>query len=334
MKRRYNVICADPAWSFDDKLPGKKRGAAKNYRVMGVDAICGMARGKYEDVDATGPGGWQITRSKLVETTALAMCGKRFRLADDALLFLWRVSSQVEEAYRVVRAWGFAAKSEIVWVKTSGGKPSGGAPYNGRPGFAAGVDTSEEAADAIASEAERLRATVLELIVRRGEKGRTADEIVSKMGVRHHTGAPRVTELHQMGLIVDSGKRRPTRSGKAAIVWIQAPEGTPARPPKGKGFKLHFGMGRYVRNCHETCIIAARGKATSLIASHSVRSVFIAPVPRDERGKIIHSAKPPEFYALVEELTGSHESKRKLELFAREPRAGWRCVGDEIGVVG
>src|SRR6185295_1149018 len=45
-------------------------------------------------------------------------------VADDAYLFLWRVSSQVEEAYRVVRAWGFIPKSEIVWQKlTATGLP-------------------------------------------------------------------------------------------------------------------------------------------------------------------------------------------------------------------
>jgi N6-adenosine-specific RNA methylase IME4 len=44
-------------------------------------------------------------------------------IADDALLFLWRVASQVEEAYSVVRAWGFVPKTEIVWLKqTSTGK--------------------------------------------------------------------------------------------------------------------------------------------------------------------------------------------------------------------
>jgi N6-adenosine-specific RNA methylase IME4 len=39
-------------------------------------------------------------------------------LADDALLFLWRVASQQEEALRVMRAWDFVPKSEIVWIKT------------------------------------------------------------------------------------------------------------------------------------------------------------------------------------------------------------------------
>ncbi len=42
---------------------------------------------------------------------------------EGAILFLWRVSSMVEEAYQVVRAWGFVPKTEIVWKKlTATGK--------------------------------------------------------------------------------------------------------------------------------------------------------------------------------------------------------------------
>lgn len=84
------LILADPAWSFGDQLPGKSRGAAKNYDVMTVSEIA------------------------------------RFPLppvADDALLLLWRVSAMPEEALFVCRAWGFTPKSEIVWVKTTGEGP-------------------------------------------------------------------------------------------------------------------------------------------------------------------------------------------------------------------
>jgi len=88
---RARVLCADPPWSFGDKLPGKSRGAAKNYRVLSLADICAFPLPP---------------------------------LADDCYLFLWRVASQVEEAYRVVRAWGFVPKSEIVWEKlTAKGKP-------------------------------------------------------------------------------------------------------------------------------------------------------------------------------------------------------------------
>lgn len=86
----YRVLCADPPWSFGDKLPGKSRGAAKNYDVMSIDDICAFELPPLEP---------------------------------DAYLFMWRVSSQVEEAYRVCRAWGFVPKTEIVWLKrTATGK--------------------------------------------------------------------------------------------------------------------------------------------------------------------------------------------------------------------
>jgi N6-adenosine-specific RNA methylase IME4 len=80
----YRVLVADPPWAFDDKLPGPGRGAEKHYGVLSVSDIC-----QFE----LPP------------------------LADDCYLFMWRVSAMVEEAYRVVRAWGFTPKSEIVWLK-------------------------------------------------------------------------------------------------------------------------------------------------------------------------------------------------------------------------
>src|SRR5580692_2437491 len=80
------VIVADPPWAFNDKLPGKKRGAEKHYKCMNVS---------------------EIMRMPLPP------------IHNDAVLFLWRVSSMVEEAYQVIRAWDFVPKSEIVWNKTS-----------------------------------------------------------------------------------------------------------------------------------------------------------------------------------------------------------------------
>jgi len=80
------VLIADPAWKFSDKLPGEGRGAQKHYECMSVS---------------------QIMRMPLPP------------LHDDCVLFLWRVSSMVEEAYQVVRAWDFTPKSELVWEKTT-----------------------------------------------------------------------------------------------------------------------------------------------------------------------------------------------------------------------
>jgi N6-adenosine-specific RNA methylase IME4 len=86
----YRVLVADPPWKFGDRLPGPKRGAAKHYPCMTVAEICAFP---------IPP------------------------MAADSLLLLWRVASMVEEAYQVVRAWGFVPKSEIVWCKlTRNGK--------------------------------------------------------------------------------------------------------------------------------------------------------------------------------------------------------------------
>jgi len=90
----FHVIVADPPWKFGDKLPGASRGAERNYKTLSIEEICAF-------VDPNDP-----------------------MIAPDAVLFLWRVSSMVEEAYRVVRAWGFTPKTEIVWLKqTATGKP-------------------------------------------------------------------------------------------------------------------------------------------------------------------------------------------------------------------
>src|SRR5262245_45254133 len=78
------TLLADPPWRFGDSLPGPKRGAAKNYATMSTDDLCRLV---LPDVAA------------------------------DARLFLWRVASMQEEALRVMRAWGFVPKAEVVWVK-------------------------------------------------------------------------------------------------------------------------------------------------------------------------------------------------------------------------
>lgn len=81
----HRVLCADPPWKFRDKLPGKNRGAARNYPLMTTEEIC------------------------------------RFPLpplADDCVLFLWRVAAMQQAALDVVRMWGFnPPQREIVWLK-------------------------------------------------------------------------------------------------------------------------------------------------------------------------------------------------------------------------
>lgn len=84
--RPFQIVAADPAWQLGDNLPGPGRGAAKHYECMTVEAL---------------------------EAFTLPP------VADDALLFLWRLACMPDEALRVIRAWRFTPKSELVWVKTT-----------------------------------------------------------------------------------------------------------------------------------------------------------------------------------------------------------------------
>jgi predicted transcriptional regulator len=77
--------------------------------------------------------------------------------------------------------------------------------------------TSRDAAKSIEDVAGKLRRAVFKVIWE--SKGMTCDEVEVALGMRHQTASARVCELHQKGHIIDSGKRRPTRSGRDAIVW-------------------------------------------------------------------------------------------------------------------
>lgn len=111
---------------------------------------------------------------------------------------------------------------------------------------------------------------------------------------------------------------------KSEIVWVKTTAPVkledPGALPTGK---LKFGMGRYVRNSHEVCIIAARRGGVGHIESKSVRSVIFAPAGR-------HSEKPQEFFDHVEKLTGAPRSGRNLELWARKMHRGWDAYGDQV----
>src|SRR5512140_1264330 len=84
--------------------------------------------------------------------------------------------------------------------------------------------------------------------------------------------------------------------------------------------KPRIGMGHYVRNRHEVCLICVRGTGvTDLILDHSIPSDFEAPAGR-------HSEKPDKFYDIVQRLCKGPY----LELFARKRRSGWTQFGDQL----
>lgn len=93
-----------------------------------------------------------------------------------------------------------------------------------------GSATSRAAAESIRPEAGTLSAAVFAFIVGTGERGATDHEIQSALQLDGNSERPRRRALQQRALIIDSGHRRKTPSGREATVWIVAPGRQPANP--------------------------------------------------------------------------------------------------------
>lgn len=83
------------------------------------------------------------------------------------------------------------------------------------------------------------------------------------------------------------------------------------------GASWHMGLGYWNRQNTEQCFLATRGKPKRV--AKNVRQLLVAP--RRE-----HSRKPDEVHNRIEALLEGPY----LELFARRPRDGWTCWGDEL----
>ncbi len=82
--------------------------------------------------------------------------------------------------------------------------------------------------------------------------------------------------------------------------------------------KNRMGLGQYVRNFCEFCVIGTRGKALPAIKNQPNVGLFPVIPP--------HSRKPSEMYDIVERM---YPDVPRLELFARIRRPGWRIWGNE-----
>jgi N6-adenosine-specific RNA methylase IME4 len=90
-----------------------------------------------------------------------------------------------------------------------------------------------------------------------------------------------------------------------------------AKNPMGGGLGGAYGIST------EFCLFARRGKLPAL---GRVRGTwFNWKRPYNEAGKPRHSAKPPEFYEMVETVSPGP----RLEMFARDQREGWDGHGLE-----
>lgn len=87
---KYQVICADPPWHFNDGLTAMKDGVKR------------AAQSQYST----------LTLKEIVELDVKSIADPR-----GCLLALWTPSTMLEDGLRVMKAWGFSMKQTFVWVK-------------------------------------------------------------------------------------------------------------------------------------------------------------------------------------------------------------------------
>jgi len=80
--------------------------------------------------------------------------------------------------------------------------------------------TSKEAYLRVLPGAANLRAAVYSYIVRQGISGATDEEICDALDMGGSTERPRRIELVEGDLVVETDRRRYTKSGRLAIVWV------------------------------------------------------------------------------------------------------------------
>lgn len=85
-KKKYEIIYADPPWSYNDTLGGNAKMGAMPYATMTQD---------------------EINALPIKEITA-----------KDCILFMWATMPKLQEALDTIRAWGFKYKTcAFCWVK-------------------------------------------------------------------------------------------------------------------------------------------------------------------------------------------------------------------------
>jgi hypothetical protein len=89
-----------------------------------------------------------------------------------------------------------------------------------RPPHVRGSATSKAAADSITPTAAKVRERVRVAIADTGLAGMTCDQIEAALDMRHQTASARIVELVNSGAILKTDRTRPTRSGRAAAVYV------------------------------------------------------------------------------------------------------------------
>lgn len=87
---QFRTLLADPPWPYRDRMSHASYGAVKHYQLLSLDQIAAIPVAEVMD--------------------------------DNAHLYLWTTNAFIEQAHVVARAWGFAPKTIITWVKATPGK--------------------------------------------------------------------------------------------------------------------------------------------------------------------------------------------------------------------
>ena len=84
--KKYNIIYADPPWTYKDKAAAGNRGAGFKYDLMTDAEIYDLP---IKDI-----------------------------AADDCILFMWATYPKIQEALNTIKAWGFTYKTiGFQWIK-------------------------------------------------------------------------------------------------------------------------------------------------------------------------------------------------------------------------
>lgn len=86
--KKYQIIYADPAWEYDDKMNAGNRGASHKYDLMSDEDIYNMPVNEIAD--------------------------------ENCILFLWVTFPKIKEALTTIERWGFEYKTiGFIWVKAN-----------------------------------------------------------------------------------------------------------------------------------------------------------------------------------------------------------------------
>jgi hypothetical protein len=92
--------------------------------------------------------------------------------------------------------------------------------YPEDPGWVPSSDTSLGAARSMRDASKVMKTLAMAHVRQAGSQGITCDELEVITGWRHQSASTRLRELVLDGQIIDSGRRRPTRSNRAANVYV------------------------------------------------------------------------------------------------------------------